>query len=102
MLDFGDRLGRFCNKCAQVSALRARPPSMKEAVRNILSQACRNCCRSGFAGSAKEAKSLQSVVTMLRCVDMRVRVVDVQCKVDFWGGNWLGMRSMGGVGGTHY
>ena len=71
MFDVRDRLGRWRNKCLQVSVLRMCPPSMKDAVRNRLSRACRNNCRSGFAGGAVEAKNFQSVVTVLRCFGMR-------------------------------
>ena len=46
-----------------------------------------------------EARNFQSVVAVLRCLGKLVRVVDVQCKSDFWGGLWLGVWSMGSARG---
>ena len=95
LLDFGGRLGRWSNKCLQTSVLGLCRDSAKDVLRARLLRTCSNDLGSGFAGGAKEARNFYGVQKVLRSVGKRVRVLDIRCCGDFWGGLWLGSWWLG-------
>ena len=100
LLDCGSRLGMWRNKCLQIAVLRMCNGSQTDDVRVRLLQACRNNRGAGLAGGIVEATNFHSVAEALRCSGKRVRVLDVQCKDDFWNGGCLGVWNMGEPSGT--
>ena len=65
-----------------------------------LLQVCCNHHGSGLAGGRNEAKNFRAVTEVLRRFGARVRVVDVQCRGDFWNRCLLGVWNLGATSGA--
>lgn len=72
----------------------------KNAARIRLLETCCNNHGSGLAGGGKGANDFRAVTEVSRSSGARVRVVDVQCRDDFWNRCFLGLWNLGASSGT--